>query len=275
MTEECTLECELVDVCEHVLAEQARERDIAVRVLEERGQAAQARAALVAREEIIRRKDREEQAILAARDAAREEVDRQAEAEDSIRRRQKRLARAERREKVARLALQRVSASEIARLVGVHRSTVDADIQRARETWLEEAKRAVGERVGQDLRVLDHDEARLRSRADEIAKRIHDCEGDVFSPMLDALRLRIYDRIMKIMERRAKLMGLDAPVRAELSGPDGGPIELTGGEIARRVLMNPETKELVAMLVRKLADGNGNGNGNGLLDSQLDHAEEV
>ena len=33
------------------------------------------------------------------------------------------------------------------------------------------------------------------------------------------------DRVLRILERRAKLLGLDAPQRRELSGPDGGPIE--------------------------------------------------
>ena len=34
------------------------------------------------------------------------------------------------------------------------------------------------------------------------------------------------DRALRIMERRAKLLGLDAPTRQELSGPAGGPIEM-------------------------------------------------
>ena len=33
------------------------------------------------------------------------------------------------------------------------------------------------------------------------------------------------DRTLKIMERRSKLLGLDAPERKEISGVDGGPIE--------------------------------------------------
>jgi hypothetical protein len=32
------------------------------------------------------------------------------------------------------------------------------------------------------------------------------------------------------MDRRAKLNGLDMPVRAELSGPDGGAIPFSGSE---------------------------------------------
>lgn len=33
------------------------------------------------------------------------------------------------------------------------------------------------------------------------------------------------DRVVKIMERRAKLLGLDAPERKRLEGPNGGPIQ--------------------------------------------------
>jgi vacuolar-type H+-ATPase subunit H len=36
------------------------------------------------------------------------------------------------------------------------------------------------------------------------------------------------DRMLKIMERRAKLLGLDAPERRELSGAGGGPIQAVG-----------------------------------------------
>jgi transcriptional regulator len=35
------------------------------------------------------------------------------------------------------------------------------------------------------------------------------------------------DRVLKIMDRRAKYLGLDAPKKTEMSGPDGGPIEMT------------------------------------------------
>ncbi|MGW4690942.1 hypothetical protein ACWEO1_00960 [Kitasatospora cineracea] len=35
------------------------------------------------------------------------------------------------------------------------------------------------------------------------------------------------DRALRIMERRARLRGLDRPLRTEISGQDGGPIEVT------------------------------------------------
>ena len=55
---------------------------------------------------------------------------------------------------------------------------------------------------------------------------------------LDAMQLSIWlkakagdfnaiDRLLKIMQRRAKLLGLDAPTRAEHTGANGGPIVTT------------------------------------------------
>lgn len=38
--------------------------------------------------------------------------------------------------------------------------------------------------------------------------------------------LKSIDRVVRIMERRAALMGLDAPKRNEISGPGGAPIEV-------------------------------------------------
>jgi hypothetical protein len=39
-------------------------------------------------------------------------------------------------------------------------------------------------------------------------------------------RLKAIDRCVKVMERRAKLLGLDAPAKQELSGPAGAPLHL-------------------------------------------------
>ena len=35
------------------------------------------------------------------------------------------------------------------------------------------------------------------------------------------------ETVLKVLDRQAKLNGLDAPVKSELSGPDGGPLALT------------------------------------------------
>ncbi len=40
---------------------------------------------------------------------------------------------------------------------------------------------------------------------------------------------RVADTLIRLEEREARLMGYDAPVRWEGSGPDGGPIPVSGG----------------------------------------------
>lgn len=38
--------------------------------------------------------------------------------------------------------------------------------------------------------------------------------------------LKAIETVLKVIDRRVKLQGLDMPLRAELSGPDGGPMQL-------------------------------------------------
>jgi hypothetical protein len=56
---------------------------------------------------------------------------------------------------------------------------------------------------------------------------VFDKEGNVISEELD---MRAVDTVLRLMDRRAKLNGLDMPVKAELSGPDGGAIPFSSGE---------------------------------------------
>ncbi|GAA0501454.1 hypothetical protein [Streptomyces olivaceiscleroticus] len=53
-------------------------------------------------------------------------------------------------------------------------------------------------------------------------------DGDIVSEELD---MRAVDTVLRLMDRRAKLNGLDAPVRTELSGPDGGAVPLGNGSL--------------------------------------------
>ncbi|MCL5942763.1 MAG: hypothetical protein M1325_04475 [Actinobacteria bacterium] len=62
------------------------------------------------------------------------------------------------------------------------------------------------------------------------------------------------DRVLKILERRARLLGLDAPVRQEHSGPGGGPIQhehLSESELDR------EIRRLMADVARFEEEGLG------------------
>ncbi|MGA5637762.1 hypothetical protein ACPCTN_03275 [Streptomyces cinereoruber] len=58
--------------------------------------------------------------------------------------------------------------------------------------------------------------------------------------------LAAIDRTLRIMERRARLLGLDMPVRTELSGPDGGPVQVenaTVDELEKLIaLTDPDTE---------------------------------
>jgi hypothetical protein len=49
-------------------------------------------------------------------------------------------------------------------------------------------------------------------------------EGDVVAHAVD---MRAVDTVLRLMDRRAKLNGLDMPVKNELTGADGGPLALS------------------------------------------------
>ncbi|MFJ3219693.1 hypothetical protein ACIPLC_27730 [Kitasatospora sp. NPDC086801] len=53
--------------------------------------------------------------------------------------------------------------------------------------------------------------------------------------------LQAIDRALRIMERRARLLGLDQPVRTEITGHDGGPIKVaadaTSDELAALIAL--------------------------------------
>lgn len=57
---------------------------------------------------------------------------------------------------------------------------------------------------------------------------VYDREGLEVAHEID---LKAVDTVLKLMDRRAKLLGLDMPVKAELSGPDGGAIPLGSGSL--------------------------------------------
>jgi hypothetical protein len=82
---------------------------------------------------------------------------------------------------------------------------------------------------------------------------------------LDAMLLRLWndrgkprtaDTILRLMERQAKLVGADAPVRWEGSGPGGGPIPLQG-DMDLDKLTTEELRQLEAMVLKAGAPGNG------------------
>ncbi|MFK8851239.1 hypothetical protein [Streptomyces sp. Ac-502] len=64
---------------------------------------------------------------------------------------------------------------------------------------------------------------------------VFDKDGNVLDHALD---MRAVDTVLRLMDRRAKLNGLDMPVKAELSGPDGGAVPIgpvTAAELHRLI----------------------------------------
>ena len=65
---------------------------------------------------------------------------------------------------------------------------------------------------------------------------VRDKEGNVVGDELD---MRAVDTVLRLMDRRAKLNGLDMPVKAELSGPNGGPLQMSKtGDAELEAIMN-------------------------------------
>ena len=59
------------------------------------------------------------------------------------------------------------------------------------------------------------------------------------------------DRVVRLLEREAKLLGLDSPQKLEHSGKDGGPIQ-TDMKVILDALNDPEAREALDALSRRL-----------------------
>lgn len=115
------------------------------------------------------------------------------------------LLREQRLEKVATLRIEGMFIRDIAKKLGVSISTAHGDIQEALERTIDRTDKAIAIE-----RQISLERIELATRA--IMPRLK--KGD------DAAILSF----TRLDQRRAKLLGLEAPVRAELTGPDGGAI---------------------------------------------------
>lgn len=123
-----------------------------------------------------------------------------------------------RRHRVLKYRLAGKSYRDISRMVGISESTVSADIQAILEPVEESARKNVELYIKLEL-----------ERLDKMARPVwfSATRGDTAA----------VDQILKIMQRRAKLLGLDAPTKREVSGPEGGPLEFMDSiERDRRIL---------------------------------------
>ena len=119
--------------------------------------------------------------------------------------------REDRRKKVAANLLAGLSYRDIAEALNVSLGTVANDARIILGRWQREQIQDLDQYVLMELRRLD-----LATYA-------------IWNDVQDG-KLNAIDRMVRLMERRARLLGLDAPTRQELVGPDGAGvvIHLTG-----------------------------------------------
>lgn len=128
-----------------------------------------------------------------------------------------------RRTHVADLYLNGWNITRIAKHLNVDRKTIHTDVKAIRQQWVENQIQSYAERVAKELEYTDHLAASIAHRVDT---------GD---PNAIAVGLRI-------LERRAKYLALDAPTRVVIDDQ-----RLAGlRELAEKlgVLDAPEVKEL-------------------------------
>jgi len=135
-----------------------------------------------------------------------------------------------------------MSTDQIAKVVGLgSRKAVQYHLVKIREEWKENTLRAFSDLRAEQLAELDrlYMEAILaweRSKTDKTT-RVNKAKGPAgsgASPTSAEAATRteeqsgnaaFLDLALKIAERKAKLLGLDAPTRIETSGPGGGPLQ--------------------------------------------------
>ena len=109
----------------------------------------------------------------------------------------------ERRRKVVVLYLRHIDQVTIAQQLGVTQATVSRDLKALTQQWLAESVQAVEAVKARELAELDDMER-------ECAMQFHVEKNPAW-----------LDRRLKCKERRAKLLGLDAPTKTALTDPTG------------------------------------------------------
>jgi len=145
---------------------------------------------------------------------------------------------AQRRRKVANLYLRGAWQPEIAGMVGVSQATVSRDLAVVRKQWLKDAKADYDAKVAEQLAKIDAVEleawaewqkSKRRERTKRAVKTRKTGKPEIEETTTVETLLpeaRYLEIIHKCIERRCKLLGLDAPERKEIMGPGGGAVKI-------------------------------------------------
>ncbi len=121
---------------------------------------------------------------------------------------------AARRASVAEMWSRRITQRDMARTLNVSEPTISRDIAWLLEQWRKESVKKLDDVKARELADLDAMER-------DIAMALVPHKG---STIALRERARLTDTRLRIKERRARLLGLDAPTRQEVSGPDETPL---------------------------------------------------
>lgn len=124
----------------------------------------------------------------------------------------------------------------------VHHATVHVLVVEALEELREENAEAAADLRKFELARLDKLLAELWPKS--VKKTGHGNDNAQPEP-IDARRA---DSILRVMERRHKLLGIDAPIRWEGSGPGGGPLAIAAGVMDLAKLTLDELKLMESLL---------------------------
>lgn len=182
----------------------------------------------------------------------------------------KRAQIAARRADVAERYLRGQSMRKIGLALGVNVATVHSDIEACRAEWRERRISATDEQIVTELAKLDELERtyweaweRSLTPRNHTSQRQVNTQGGVTrigAGVSYAVQTQTVERdgnpaylggVERCIERRCKLLGLDAPERREITGKDGGPVEAAVLDLA--ALSDEELAALYAIVNRHTA----------------------
>jgi predicted transcriptional regulator len=140
----------------------------------------------------------------------------------------------ERRMIVAEAYLCGITQMQIAEKLGVTQATISNDLKALRKAWQKSALVDIDQMKEQELAKIDRLESEYWQawEASKGVKRIK--TGEKRAGQEGRASVREEDRtgdprylrgVMDCIDKRCKILGIEAPIRRELSGPKGGPIE--------------------------------------------------
>lgn len=141
---------------------------------------------------------------------------------------------AARRQRVSDLFAQKLTITEIANELNVSVGTISNDIGVLRQLWQEAAADSIDNMMWRELADLEEMERKAAAQYEKKPSTFW------------------IDTRLKIKERRAKLTGLDAPIRRELTGKDGAALQIEAKNSNEVDIINftPEqrAKRIIALL---------------------------